>query len=132
MRDRAVVRPRRLLHLLWTVPLAVALSLLPMLYGGINICGVSGCTGGGFGVSYGDELVNWVCAAIVAVVVTAAIGAIPWATPWWVHVGTGALVGVIVGGLLMTAWLTGKYQYYPAGVDCYPAYSYAECDSRTG
>ena len=58
MRDRAVVRPRRLLHLLWTVPLAVALSLLPMLYGGINICGVSGCTGGGFGVSYGDELVN--------------------------------------------------------------------------
>jgi hypothetical protein len=126
--DRAVVRPKRLLHLLWTLPVAAMLCALPIALGAINICGVSGCTGGGFGVSYGDELLNWLCAAVVAIVLACAVGAIPWAKPSWVHLGVGAAVGVLAGGLLMAGWLVAKYEYYPAGIDCYPAQSYSECE----
>ncbi len=125
---RSRFMPTRLLHLLWTVPLASALAAVPAFYGSINICGISGCTGGGFGVSYGPEVANWVCAIVVALIFTAAVGAVPWARPRWVPIAVGALVGIVIGGVLIAGWLGSKYQYYPAGIDCYPAYSYSECE----
>jgi len=122
------LRPKRLLHLLWTIPLAIAVSALPWIYGAINICGISGCTGGGFGVSYGAEIENWICAAIIAAAFAAAIAPIAWIRPWWIHVGIGLGIGIAIGGVLIAGWLGAKYQYYPAGIDCYPAYSYSQCE----
>jgi len=121
-------RPLLLLHLLWTIPLAVAASALPFIYGAINICGVSGCTGGGFGVSYGPEAANWACAIVIALLVSVAIGAIPWATPHRVHLATGAIVGFVVGAVLIAGWLGSKYEHYPAGIKCCPAVSRAACE----
>lgn len=122
-------RPLLLLHLLWTLPLAVAASALPFFYGAINVCGVSGCTGGGFGVSYGSEAAIWACAIAIALFFGLAVGAVPWARPHRVHLVAGAIVGFAVGAVLLIGWLGSKYEYYPAGIECYPATSRADCAS---
>jgi hypothetical protein len=112
--------PSRLLHLLWTVPLAGAASFLPFVSGAINICGISGCTGGGFGVHYGAESSNWISALLIAGFFTIAVGAIPWIRPHRIHIVIGIAVGVAIGAWLITGWLGAKYEYYPAGGSCYP------------
>ncbi len=38
-------------HLLWAVPLGVIIALVMVLGATISWCGISGCSGGGFGVT---------------------------------------------------------------------------------
>lgn len=38
-------------HLLWAVPLGVVVALVMLLGASISWCGISGCSGGGFGVT---------------------------------------------------------------------------------
>lgn len=75
------MRSRRYaLHLLWTVPLAAASSAVPLYWGTLAVCGVSGCEGGGFGPSYGPNY-EWILAfIIVGVLLAAAIVFVPGAT----------------------------------------------------
>lgn len=47
--DESGWRPRAALHLLWTVPLAIGMSFIALFWMVLNWCGVSGCSGGGFG-----------------------------------------------------------------------------------
>jgi hypothetical protein len=113
-------RPKRLLHWLWTLPLAAATSVIAVFIGAINICGVSGCTGAGFGVSYGDEYINWLCAAYIAAAFTAAIGGIPCMRPSWVFLLVGAIIGIAIGAWQLDGWLALKYETCPGGMAVKP------------
>ncbi len=49
-------RPHGRRHAWWlllTVPIAAVLAYVPFVIAAINVCGISGCSGGGYGVSYG-------------------------------------------------------------------------------
>jgi hypothetical protein len=61
----------RLLHLLWIAVVAVFVDLLCLLGAKISRCGVSGCSGGGFGVS--ADPVSVVVFIVGAGLVTAAL-----------------------------------------------------------
>jgi hypothetical protein len=114
---------RRLLHLLWTVPLAAAASVLPYLYGVINLCGISGCTGGGFGVSYGPEIESLACAIIIGAFFTLAILIVPWLLPHRLRALIAAIIGAAIAGYLVFGGYAAKYEYYPANGSCYPTYT---------
>ena len=95
-------RPRPLLHLLWTVPIALAVTWFACVWMTINWCGVSGCSGGGFGrisdPSLGGVLVG---SALIAFVWFAIIAIIPWHTSRRIR-----LILAVVAGLLMSVALT--------------------------
>lgn len=99
---------RSALHLLWTVPFAVALSTVPLYWGTLAVCGVSGCKGDGFGPSYGPNY-EWILAFVVVGVLLAA----PFVFVPWGRFAVRLLVGLSVGGiatgcLIVNAW-TMKY-----------------------
>ena len=98
------------LHLLWTLPVAALISIPCWFYGAINICGVSGCSGGGFGVSYGPEAANWFCAGIIAAIFYLSIALIPW-SPWWIRHSVGLVVGLGIAIPLLAMWLGAKYNH---------------------
>ncbi|WP_422743619.1 hypothetical protein ACN27E_18405 [Mycobacterium sp. WMMD1722] len=95
---------RSALHLLWTVPLAAALSILPLYWGTLAVCGVSGCDGGGFGPSYGPNY-SWILAfTVVGGLLASAIVLVPWGR-LKVRLVVGLTVGGIVSGYLVVhAW----------------------------
>jgi hypothetical protein len=71
-------RRRPGLHLLWTIPLGIALGFPFWRWAALSWCGISGCGGGGFGVTtafVGDAIV---CAIIACLILAAAIAAVPW------------------------------------------------------
>jgi hypothetical protein len=100
------------LHLLWTIPVAVLASLPLLFFSMIALCGVSGCGGGGFGPAYGPDAEWIVPLVVVGVLLTGAIGLVPWASPKvrWI---TGALVGLAVAAALIVAMYTSKYPTIP-------------------
>lgn len=101
-------RPRYALHLLWTVPLAGALGLLPLFFGGIALCGVSGCGGGGFGPAYGPDwewIVPW---CIVGLLLGLAVALVPWAR-LAARLGVGIVVALLVAGALVAYGIDAKY-----------------------
>lgn len=101
-------RRRNALHLLWTLPLATALSAGPLYWGTLAACGVSGFSGAGFGPSYSPNQ-QWIIALIViGLLYASAIIAVPWG-----RVGARLTVGLaagmmIAGYLIVHAW-TMKY-----------------------
>ena len=95
---------RSALHLVWTLPLAAALSTVPLYWGTLAVCGVSGCGGGGFGPSYGPNY-EWVLAfVVVGALLAAAVVFVPWG-----RLAVRLVVGLSVGGiasgyLIFNAW----------------------------
>ena len=80
----------RLLHLLWIAVLAVVIDLQFLLGAKISRCGISGCSGGGFGVSADPGSV--VAFLVGAGLVTAALLVfVPWHRSRRVRVIVGAL-----------------------------------------
>ena len=65
----------------WAVPLAVLLSLPQWLVAGFAWCGVSGCSGGGFGVATGSEWIAVILSAVNGVIMAAAVFAVRWLYP---------------------------------------------------
>lgn len=99
---------RRLLHLLWGVPLGLALAALPFFFGSISICGVSGCGGGGFGPAYGPDH-EWIipyCLAAIAV-------GLGFFLPPWTSLRLRSIVAVavalIIAALLVAGGFASKY-----------------------
>lgn len=81
---------RRLLHLLWIAVVAVLIDLQSILGAKISRCGVSGCSGGGFGLSADPGAV--VAFIVGAGLVTAALVIfVPWHRYRRVRVVIGAL-----------------------------------------
>lgn len=98
-------RPRRW-PLLITVPVAVVLSAPVLLYGALAYCGISGCSGGGFGpttVARGD---SYACCAIIGALFTLAVVFVPWIRPAWQRVLLSTGIGVVLG-FAAFAWILG-------------------------
>lgn len=82
-------------HLRWTVPLAVLLSLPQWFVAGFAWCGISGCSGGGFGVYTGAEWLAVTMTVVNGFILTVAVFAVPWLYP----TGKRALIALAAGTL---------------------------------
>ncbi|HWH25673.1 MAG TPA: hypothetical protein VNT53_03405 [Pseudolysinimonas sp.] len=83
------------LHLLWTIPLALVVGAPFLIWAGLSWCGISGCSGGGFGV---DDRYAWqsvVCCLIAGILVFAALAPVPWLRKVRARLVTSAAIGVV-------------------------------------
>jgi hypothetical protein len=81
---------------LWrAVPLAVLLSLPQWMVARFAWCGISGCSGGGFGVATGSEWIAVILSAVNGVILAAAVFAVRWLYP----TGKRALIALAAGTL---------------------------------
>lgn len=86
----------------WAVPVAVLLSLPQWMVAGFAWCGVSGCSGGGFGVATGSEWIAVILSAVNGVIMAVTVFAVRWLYP----TGKRALIALAAGtvfGLLGAA-----------------------------
>ena len=65
----------------WAVPLAVLLSVPQWMVAGFFWCGISGCSGGGFGVATGTEWVAVILSSVNGVILATAVFAVRWLYP---------------------------------------------------
>jgi hypothetical protein len=83
----------------WTVPLAVLLSLPQWLVAGFAWCGISGCSGGGFGVATGSEWIAVILSAANGVIMAAAVFSVRWLYPTpkraLIALAAGTLFGLV-------------------------------------
>jgi hypothetical protein len=79
----------------WAVPVAVLLSLPQWMVAGIAWCGISGCSGGGFGVATGSEWIAVILSAVNGVIMAVAVFAVRWLYP----TGKRALIALVAGTL---------------------------------
>ncbi|QOD05968.1 hypothetical protein [Pseudarthrobacter sp. BIM B-2242] len=82
-------------NLLWTVPLAFMLSLPSWFVAAFAWCGISGCSGGGFGVATGAQWLAITLSVLNGVIFAVAVFAVPWLYP----TRRRALVALIAGAL---------------------------------
>lgn len=90
---------RNVRNLWWTVPLAVLLSLPQWLVAGLAWCGISGCSGGGFGVSAGTEWLAVIMSVVNGLILALAVFAVRWLYPTrrraLIALAAGALFGLL-------------------------------------
>lgn len=79
----------------WAVPLAVLLSLPQWMVASFAWCGISGCSGGGFGVSTGSEWIAVILSAVNGFIMALAVFAVRWLYP----TGKRALIALAAGTL---------------------------------
>ncbi|QCO97264.1 hypothetical protein FCN77_05435 [Arthrobacter sp. 24S4-2] len=79
----------------WAVPLAVLLSLPQWMVAGFAWCGISGCSGGGFGVATGSEWIAVILSVVNGVILAVAVFAVRWLYP----TRKRALVALVAGTL---------------------------------
>lgn len=91
-------------HLWWTVPLAIVLGLPLWALAGFSWCGISGCSGGGFGVTSSLVGTAVTCTIVAGLLMFVAIAAVPWFRPvvgrLFIALGIGAVYAVV--GALVT------------------------------
>lgn len=80
-------------HLLWAVPLAVVVSGGATLLAAVAWCGVSGCSGGGFGPDTSTRWVGWLLLLGAGAVLAAPVAVVAWTARRGVRVAAGAVVG---------------------------------------
>ena len=98
-------RPRR--SPLWiTVPVAAVVSAPVLLYGAIAYCGISGCSGGGFGPSYVARGDTYICCVIIGALFALALVFVPWMRPAWIRLLASLAIGAALG-LAAFAWIAG-------------------------
>lgn len=90
---------RNVRNLWWTVPLAVLLSLPQWLVAGLAWCGISGCSGGGFGVSTGTEWLAVTMSVVNGLILALAVFAVRWLYPTrrraLIALAAGSLFGLL-------------------------------------
>ena len=83
----------------WTVPLAVLLSLPQWMVASFAWCGISGCSGGGFGVATGTEWVAVILSVVNGVIMAVAVFAVRWLYPTrkraLIALAAGTLFGLV-------------------------------------
>ncbi|MET3720776.1 MULTISPECIES: hypothetical protein [unclassified Arthrobacter] len=82
-------------NLLWTVPLAIVLGLPQWLVASFAWCGISGCSGGGFGVATGSEWLAITLSVVNGFILAVALFGVRWLYP----TGKRAAVAVAAGTL---------------------------------
>ncbi|MEO6533072.1 MAG: hypothetical protein ABIO06_05810 [Pseudolysinimonas sp.] len=98
-------RSRAALHLLWTIPLATALSSVFFVAGAFMLCGVSGCSGGGFGPSYQYLADSWICCVVIAVLYFVSLVFVPWIRPLQRRLLASAAIGLVIGATVAVYYL---------------------------
>ena len=90
---------RNVRNLWWTVPLAVLLSLPQWFVAGFAWCGISGCSGGGFGVYTGAEWLAITMTVVNGFILAVAVFAVPWLYPTrrraLIAIAAGTLFGLV-------------------------------------
>ncbi|TLM85991.1 hypothetical protein FDW84_06830 [Pseudarthrobacter sp. NamE5] len=83
----------------WTVPLAVLLSLPQWMVASFAWCGISGCSGGGFGVATGTEWIAVILSIVNGVIMAVAVFAVRWLYPTrkraLIAVAAGTVFGLV-------------------------------------
>ncbi|MBT2535403.1 hypothetical protein [Arthrobacter sp. ISL-69] len=83
----------------WAVPLAVLLSLPQWMVAGFFWCGISGCSGGGFGVATGTEWVAVILSVVNGLILAVAVFAVRWLYPTrkraLIALAAGTLFGLV-------------------------------------
>lgn len=91
-----------------TVPMAMVVSYVLLIVITLAWCGVSGCSGGGFGrVSDPEEWLAIGSALAAAVLWFGAIGAVPWLAPRRARLLIAAVAGITVGVLMLVVGTAG-------------------------
>jgi len=88
------------IHFLWAAPLSIAASLGFFFVAAINVCGVSGCGGGGYGVSRGDPAETATFVVIGSLVWMLPVGLIPWTASRVVRATTMLVLSLIIGSVV--------------------------------
>lgn len=88
------------IHFLWAAPLAIAGGLYVFFLAAINVCGFSGCGGGGHGVSHGNPAVTATLLIIGSVVWMLPVGLIPWTKSRAARVATMLVLSLAIGGIV--------------------------------
>lgn len=65
------------LHLLWLMPLIFGTSFVLFIYAQISKCGISGCSGGGFGVT-SDPVGIFLAVSAAGLIAGASLLFVPW------------------------------------------------------
>ena len=96
---------RPALHLLWTIPVATIPALMFYVLGRFDLCGISGCSGGGFGRYTDDQWMSWICCWIIGALYFLSLVFVGWVRPLLLRVFLSALVGSLIGGVVaLTYW----------------------------
>ncbi|MEO9254359.1 MAG: hypothetical protein ABI305_02380 [Tepidiformaceae bacterium] len=108
--ERGVRTSRRhAAHLFWSVPLAAIISAPIWFVGGISLCGISGCSGGGFGRDTSYQVQSWISCVVIGVIFALAVGLVPWIRPGRVRVCLGVAAGLATGGGQALLWLSSVW-----------------------
>ena len=103
--ERGLFRRRASWFLLLTIPIAIVGSGILILFTVFSWCGISGCSGGGFGRIPEPSLSGaLVFSALAGLLWFSALAAVPWLTPRWLRFTISAVVGVVATLLVL---LTG-------------------------
>lgn len=87
-------RERPAVHLLWAVPLAVVVAGGVTLLAAVAWCGVSGCSGGGFGADTSARWFGWVLLLGAGAVLAAPVAVVGWTARRRVRAAAGVAVGL--------------------------------------
>jgi hypothetical protein len=83
----------------WAVPLAVLLSLPQWMVASFAWCGISGCSGGGFGVATGSEWIAVILSVVNGVILAVTVFAVRWLYPTrkraLIALAAGTLFGLV-------------------------------------
>ena len=88
------------LHLAWVVPSAVAFCVVPFFFAALSWCGISGCSGGGFGRDIEETWVAIVACCIAAGALALPLLFIPWVRRRAIRIPVAIVVAVAWGFLI--------------------------------
>lgn len=80
--------------LVWALPLAVVVGVASWIPTSIVLCGISGCSGGGFGVSW-DPIGGIIGLAIGGAIVALPLGIVRWTTNRSLRLVVSAAAGLL-------------------------------------
>lgn len=95
-------------HLLWIAPLGLAITWVASIWMTLSWCGISGCSGGGFGRISNPSLPGvLIGAAVIALTWLALLSAPRWRLGVRSRVITGLVVGLVVALLASSSATDG-------------------------
>jgi len=87
-------------HLLWVVPAVAAFCAVPFIVAALSWCGISGCSGGGWGRDLDDTWMAIVACCVAAAALAIPLLFIPWVRRRAVRVPVALLIGLAWGYLI--------------------------------